>query len=261
MHLITKIMSCSFANFAIDSQYYLPLRQSYVHAADYMTKEIDGMKKELAVVLLSVASAMATAGSNETTVTFSNGTQGWTGVGDGIGGSWISSTPGKHGAAYYSFIPMTFGIHWMNKTNRDFVFNYGNARKVSIGIDVKVNSITYLGREVPRELVLELRDYDKPYGGMPYTSVWYNLGTLSAGQRGWKRMSVTIEDTRSKTLPSGWGGYGMTGGAPMLPPGRTFADVLANFDEAVFTTFMPGMFYGYTDYDVAVDNISIETRR
>jgi hypothetical protein len=214
------------------------------------------MKKALALILFSAVSAMASAASDRSTVTFSNGTEGWVGVGDGVGGSWISSTPGEHGAAYYTNIPDTFGLNWTNRTNRDFVFNYGEARKLTIGIDIKVNSITYEGIEVQREPVLELRDYKNPYGGMPYTSVWYKLGTISAAQRGWQHLSVTIDDTTSRNLPAGWGGYGS--GGVSLPPGRTFADVLANFDEAAFTTFVPGMFYAFTNYDVAVDNISIK---
>lgn len=216
------------------------------------------MKKALVMVLLSTASSLAAAAPDHATVTFSNGTEGWVGIGDGVGGSWLSSTPGEHGTAYYSYIPDTFGLNWTNKTNPDFVFNYGKARKVTLGIDIKVNSITYEGIEVPRELVVELRDHHNPYGDMPYTSVWYKLGTISAKQRGWQHLSVTIPDTLSTTLPAGWGGYGNGGLA--LPPGRTFADVLARFDEIAFTTFVPGMAYGYTTYDVAVDNISIKAQ-
>ncbi|WP_156885693.1 hypothetical protein [Massilia niastensis] len=45
------------------------------------------MKKELAMVLLSLASAVASAAPADATVTCSNGTQGWAGIGDGVGGS------------------------------------------------------------------------------------------------------------------------------------------------------------------------------
>ena len=31
-----------------------------------------------------------------------------------------------------------------------------------------------------RDFVIELRDFDNPSGGYPWTSVWYNLGTLTA---------------------------------------------------------------------------------
>ena len=213
------------------------------------------MKKTFAMLLLSLASATALAGPSSTTVTFSNGLQGWFGDGEGAGGSWISGTPGKHGAAYYTYIPDTFGLTWSNKSNPAYIGDYGTVRSVTIGVDVNVRSILYLGREVGRNLVVELRDYDNPYNGMPYTAVWYNLGPIKKGS--WKHMSVTIPDTRAAGMPAGWGGVGS--GDVSLPPGRTFADVLAGVDEIAFTTFVPGYMYGYTTYDVAVDNLSITT--
>jgi hypothetical protein len=214
------------------------------------------MKKELAVVLLSVVSAVASA-APATTVTFSKGTEGWTGVGDGQGGSWIDTAGGrKDNATYHTQIAETFGLNWVTRTNQAFVGNYGAARSVTLEIDVKVNSIVFEGIEVPRHMVVELRDYTNPYGNMPFTSVWFDLGEISSASPGWQHMSVTIPDTRATTLPKGWGGYGS--GEVSLPPGRTFADVLANVQEAVFTTFVPGYFYGYTNYDVEVDNIAIK---
>jgi hypothetical protein len=214
------------------------------------------MKKELAVVLLSVVSAVASAAAPKTTtVTFSNGTEGWAGVGDGQGGSWIDSTSGKN-SSYHSQIYETFGLNWVNKTNQAFVANYGAARSITLGIDLKANSVTYDGIPVSRHLVVELRDHHNPYGNMPYTSVWYDLGEFSADKPGWQHMSVTIPDTTSTKLPHGWGGYGDGGVA--LPPGRTFADVLSQIDEVAFTTFVPGYAYGYTTFDVEVDNISIK---
>jgi hypothetical protein len=212
------------------------------------------MKKELAVVLLSVVSAVASAATT-TTVTFSNGTEGWTGVGDGQGGSWIDISGRKEQASYHTQLAETFGLNWATRTNQAFVGDYTKVRSVTLEIDVKVNSITYEGIDVSRHMAVELRDYRNPYGNMPFTSVWFDLGEISAASPGWQHMSVTIPDTKATTLPRGWGGYGS--GEVSLPPGRTFADVLANVQEAVFTTFVPGNFYGFTNYDVEVDNISI----
>jgi hypothetical protein len=45
----------------------------------------------------------------------------------------------------------------------------------------------------------------------------------------------------------------------LLPEGRTFANVLANADTVVFTTYKPGVAYGWTYWDVLFDNISIRT--
>jgi hypothetical protein len=213
------------------------------------------MKKELAGVLLSVVSAVALAAPTTTTVTFSNGTEGWAGVGEGQGGSWIT-TDKKGNASYRTQAGLSFGLIWSTRTNQAFVGNFSSARSVTIGIDALVNSITFEGRYVRRHMVLELRDYDMPYNGNAYSSVWYDLGELGGHQPRWQHMSVTIPDTTSTTMPNGWHGYG--DGSFSLPPGRTFADVLAGVDEAVFTTFVPDMMYGYTNFDVEVDNISMK---
>ena len=46
---------------------------------------------------------------------------------------------------------------------------------------------------------------------------------------------------------------------PTLPDGVTFADVLANVDEVLFTTFVPGFFFGFTEFGLGVDNVTITT--
>jgi hypothetical protein len=218
------------------------------------------MKKLFAALLLTGLSAMANATPGATT-DFSNGLQGWNSgpAYDGTQGAWIdtslSTSPVLH-----TVNPETFGMSWSNTTNPAFIGNLGAAPSLTLSIDVLANSITYLGSEVTRHLVVELRDVDNPYNNMPYTSVWYDLGTIAAGM-GWQHLAVTIDDTGSPALPGGWGGFGIddteTDGVPGLPPGRTFADVLASVDEFVFTTYVPGYFYGWTAYDVAVDNISL----
>jgi hypothetical protein len=105
--------------------------------------------------------------------------------------------------------------------------------------------------------VVELRDYDNKPADLPYTSVFYNLGSIDA-TKGWQHLSVTIGDTKSTLLPSGWGGYGgPDGSGPTLPAGRTFASVLASVDEIVFTTLQPGYAYGFANFDVAIDNVSV----
>ncbi|QBQ39542.1 PEP-CTERM sorting domain-containing protein [Pseudoduganella plicata] len=132
-------------------------------------------------------------------------------------------------------------------------------QSVTFGIDVLANSVWFFNREVTRDLVIELRDYDNQANGLPYTSVWAKVGTLDAGKTGWQHLSVTIDDTSVLGLPSGWGGYGAEDaqGNPFLPSDRTFASVLAGVDEVAFTTLVPGFVYGFTYFDVAVDNISI----
>lgn len=211
----------------------------------------------LLLSLLLAVSGSAGANPSSVTVDFSNGdTQGWTSNLPQVGnqGSYIDDR-GPNGPLYRTVMADTFGLTFSNSSNSAFVGDYTTTSSVTLGLDVRALSIAYNGQQVSRELVVELRDYDNPVAGMPYTSVWTTLGSMSRAD-GWQHFSVTIADTSSQALPDGWGGYGAEGD-PALPPGRTFASVLQSVDEIVFTTYVPGYFYGWTDYHVAIDNISI----
>jgi hypothetical protein len=217
-------------------------------------------KKVLLALALSMTAALASATPAGTTVDFSHGYEGWGGSqpGDGIGGTRIDGGFGVDAPALRTVIE-NFGVTFGTSTNQAFLGDYTKSSSVTLGIDVSTQSIKYFGQEVTRSLVVELRDYDHAQGGLPYTSVWYTLGTLDASKPGFQHLSVTIDNTSSSLLPAGWGGYGAEGanGAPMLPGDRSFASVLASVDELVFTTFVPGYAYGFSNHDIAVDNISI----
>ena len=176
---------------------------------------------------------------------------------NGIGGSGIDTTMGNGAPALHTVIE-NFGISFTNGSNASYLGNYGALGSVTFGLDVLANTINYFGQDVSRSMVVELRDYDNKMGDMPYTSVWYDMGSIS-GTGEWKHLSVTISDTTALALPTGWGGYGNTDDAagPSLPGGRTFADVLASVDEIAFTTYKPGYFYGFTQFDVAVDTTAL----
>lgn len=206
---------------------------------------------------ITVAASAAAANPRTTTVDFSNGTEGWATGYDHVGrqGSWIAQTPGAHGAVYRTRIADTFGLTWGTDSNAAFLGDYTSSQSVSLGLDVKTTSISFGGTPVSRDLIVELRDYDNTTGGAPWTSVWYQLGTLES-KRGWQHLSVTIADTLATALPAGWQGYGPDDSS-QLPPGVSFSDILKNVDQIVFTTYVPGYFYGFTDFNVAVDNISI----
>jgi hypothetical protein len=216
------------------------------------------MKMKQAYMVLALAFAAGSAAA--ATTDFSSGAQGWEGTQplDGNGGSGIDTTLGNDAPAYRTIIN-NFGITFANTTNAEFVRDYTATSSVTFGIDVLTQQVNYFGQDVTRDLVLELRDYDNAGNGLPYTSVWYTVGTLDASNQGWKHFSVTIGDTSAIGLPSGWGGYGaeQADGTPYLPADRTFASVLAGVDEIAFTTYKPGFMYGFTDFDVAVDNISV----
>ena len=193
--------------------------------------------------------------------TFDSGTEGWS-----ISGrTAILPTGGNPGANLGPLVTNVFGIDIRNSTNANFLGNYsqfwqsnggGPTSPLRLAIDTKTNSISFFGSEVSRNLIIELRDYTNPPPNYPYVSVWYNLGTISAAQPGWRTFSIDIANPNSTTLPAGWGGTGDEDqfANPRLPANRTFASVLASVDEISFTTFQPGFVYGFTNFNVQVDN-------
>jgi hypothetical protein len=213
------------------------------------------MRNVIAAVL---ACALAQgAGAAVTSVPFDSGAEGWS-----INGfDTVSQTGGNPGANIALEIIDTFGISVRNSTNAKFIGDFTQRGPTRVSIDFKVNYIRFFGQDVTRDIVLELRDYDNPQGGFPYTSVWFNAGELPNPEDGWRTYSFDIIDVNSAALPPGWGGTGAEDPdtfEPILPPGRTWANVLAGVDEVQFTTFVPGFFYGFTDFNVAVDNIRFE---
>lgn len=217
------------------------------------------LHKIMFALVVSLASSVSMAAPTSSFVDFSNGAQGWEGSqpANGVGGSWIDTGMGNGAPALHTVIE-NFDVTFSNRSNQNYLGDYGKLGSVTIGLDVIANSIITLGQQVSSNLLLELRDYDNTPQGLPFTSVWYNLGSIDF-TKGWQQFSVTIADTTAQALPDGWGGYGTADDAngPALPPGRTFADVLASVDEIAFTTLEPGHSYLFHQFDVAIDNISV----
>ena len=207
---------------------------------------------------LTGASALATPVSGTTTVDFSNGLEGWNGATNS--GPYVpietgpNGTPAMHTDAY-----LYFTQYW-TRDNQAFLGNYAAYGSVTLGLDVMVNSMTQLnGEPMARNFVVELRDYDKASTNAPYSSVWFNLGTVDGAAPGMQHLSVTF-DPRSDTLPAGWGGYGDPGFfGDTLPPAQTFRRLLSDVDEVVFGTATPGNLYIEGIFDLSIDNISIST--
>jgi hypothetical protein len=210
-------------------------------------------------MLLIVAGPTALAG----TTTFDNGTEGWgvffaneNGLGD-----FVQPNGGNPGAHLQWVMIETFGATLRNETNPDTIGDYSRfGAPVTLGVDIKVGSITFFGAEVERDIVVELVDYNPPGSDYPYVSVWYDLGEISLARTSdWTRFEITV-DPSATALPPGWGGTGAdhpTTYEPVLPPDRTFASVLASVDEVRFTTFKPGYFYGFTNFDLHFDNVTV----
>jgi len=194
-------------------------------------------------------------------VTFDNGTEGWIGP-QGPGGSTTVDPLGGNPGANLHTVFSDFGISFRNSTNAEFIGDYTQTPTVELSIDIKVQDISFFGTPVSRPWLVDLRDFDNPEPGFPWTSVWFKFADISLAQHGqWTTFSVLIEDTSAVDLPPGWGGTGAETpqAEPILPPNRTFTDVLAGIDEIAFTTFEPGFFFGETQFDMRLDNIAITT--
>ena len=179
------------------------------------------------------------------------------------GTSGITPTGGVGGSAGYRVDFSNFFITVGNSLNPAFVGDYSQFDSVTLSADVRVDSIIFFFQQVSRPWFVELRSTKLAQGNYPWTSVWFKFAEISAANHGnWTNFSVTIDDTSSATLPTGWRGYGDEDPntfEPILPAGITFADVLANVDEIVFSTAEPGFFFGQTEFDITLDNLSIET--
>lgn len=194
---------------------------------------------------------------NQATVTFDAGAQGWS-----INGlDQITGAGGNPGRRIFWNDPVdTFGLEVRTETNEAFIGNYAAKGEVRLGIDFHVNYIQFFGSPVSRDLVVILID-DDSFNGAPPASVWANLGTLPGTGMPWTHFSADVTDVESNELPAGWNGAGDEDPVtfePILPAGRTWANVLQGVDRVQFTTFVPGWFFGFTHFSVSVDNISIE---
>ncbi len=209
--------------------------------------------------LALVAGLAAGAAANEPSsdaVDFASGPEGWS-----INGfNTVSPTGGNPAERIHwdDFVD-TFGIAARNNTSPAFLGDYTLKGPARLSIDVQVDNINFFGTPVPRDLVVILYD-DDGFGGAPPAQVWANLGTLNGNGMPWTTFSADVVDVLSDTLPAGWNGAGDEDPVtfePILPAGRTWTNVLAGVDRIEFTTFVPGFFFGFTRFDLSIDNVSI----
>lgn len=216
------------------------------------------MKTRFNMLAASAIALIAAVPAAASLTTLEDGNlNGWT----NSGRDTISSINGNPGACVDEPVLDVFGLDVRNDSLSEILGDYtAHTGKVKFSIDIQTLSInpwwdpTF---QYTRTLVLELRQYT-PSAPTPYMSVWTELGLLTNANTGYVTFSTEITDTNSTTLPTGWFGAGDEDPntfEPILPAGVTFADVLSKVDEVHFTTFVPGYFYGFTDFYVRLDNI------
>jgi hypothetical protein len=225
------------------------------------------MKNRTALAMTTFAAAALCASSgaafaaSATVVGFDDGTDG------GFTGNAYYEETGGNPDGVAHFLIENFGIELRTggigeTTNPNFLGDYSGFGSVTFGVDVKVTSIAFSGSQISRELGIALidRDIQGPDGG---SGVFFLLDYISRAEYGdWTTLSVTIDDPTQAALPDGWIGFGDYDPVtfePMLPDGATFASVLAGVDEFRLTSYQPGFFYGFTNFNVRVDNLSVST--
>ena len=206
--------------------------------------------------------AMLAGVSNAQTyvTTFDNGLDGW----EASNGSFLTTELGT-GNTHLRCVDETFGVWYRNSGNPEFLGDYTQSEEITLSMDIRVDLLN--AQNVPdggfpysRPLVVELRNYRYAGGFHQYGSVYFVLSReiSELNQTDWTTFSVSF-DPSSTELPEGWGGFGGDNDqdGPVLPEGATFADIVSNVDEVVFSTFDPREFYLFAFFDVSVDNFSI----
>ena len=212
----------------------------------------------LAALAAFSAAADATPAINGMVSTFKNDDGGWVGrIGpNGTGVTFIEATLGDRKPSYRTQYDdfLKNGLRWYNDGKR-WTGDYAVVPSFSFGVDVNTLKLQEGQNYTTRDLMVYFLDYQHPPKGYDSISVGVKIGTLQMGQ-GWQRMTVTVPDTTSLTLPEGWVGTGATDrdGNTMLPPGRTFAEVMAHVDEIAIQTVRQSNILVLDDFDVAIDN-------
>ncbi len=220
-------------------------------------------KATLAAAALALLSGQSLAADTTTTVTFDNGRGGWTG-----GNGTVIDTE-TSGNKHLRSVDETFGVHYTNNTNNNFLGDYTAHGTITLSVDVRIDKIDtsnvpdfFTSTPQVRSLVMDLRNTSFGNGGIfEYGAVILVLDNQlsSANNPEWQTFSVTFDPNQTE-LPAGWIGFGGgedSNGDPILPAGATFADILSGVDEVSFSTFVPGEFYLQVFFDFSVDNFTI----
>lgn len=223
--------------------------------------------RTIKIITKAVVLMTALLGLSSTAYAVSATTVGFDGGSDGgfTGNAFFEATDGNPGGSAHFFGP-TFGMVLRTggpgePVNPAFIGDYSQFAQTTISFDVQVNSITnFFGGQIPVAIGISLIDHDI-VGGSGSSGVFLEMGVISQATHGdWTTLTAVISDVLSADLPPGWIGFGEEDPntfEPVLPDGATFATVLAGVDEFQITTFVPGFFFTNSNFDVRIDNISV----
>ena len=147
--------------------------------------------------------------------------------------------------------------------NPAFLGDFSGFNSITFSFDVRVDSLTdFKGNSISRPFGVMLIDRDIQGANGP-SGVFFETPFWSSSiQDDWTNYEVTIDDPTETELPDGWIGFGDEDPntfEPILPPGATFATVLAGVDEFRLTGAVPGFFFTDANFDARIDNVGIKS--
>jgi hypothetical protein len=200
--------------------------------------------------------ASATYGQVVYSEGFNDGPAGWTATGGGevqpVGGNpggfmWIPYADWYWAELRTEAVPAMTGD----------LSRYGGA--LEFGVDIRVFQLNNWFNE-PMDPSWFPVVFQFVHATEPGVSVYWTGPGMPAIENEWVRYSIQIPDPTSATLPPGWGGTGDEDPVtymPILPPGMTFAQVMANVGEVRVTTAQPGYMYVPSFWEAGYDNVEL----
>ena len=167
---------------------------------------------------------------------------------------------GGNPGAHLNFFSDNFFIRIFNNTSPDFIGDYTQKGHLEFTADLRWRLIRFGPTDVTRDLYFAIWDNYTDANGVERKHVIFRpLGKVrgKGPNAPWRTYRVRLPDPNSDTLPGGWFYWVFDAAIEptrTLPEGLTVRDIMSSVDRIQFTTATPGLFFGFTVFDVSVDN-------
>ncbi len=213
------------------------------------------MRKFLIPALL--VAGVATASAETVTDTFDGGTN----IGHWTFGVTVPDTiedsGGNPGAWLRNRGIVSFAPILRNEFGSDspFVGDYRARQVTSISIDARTDFASF--GAAGREFSLLLRDTKGTFDVDDDDYAYYVGEIVPQPGQGWVSYNFDIPSQSNDAVPAGWRG-GWVGDGENFRPGVEWRDVISSVDQVEFWWLNPSFFALIQDWDVGVDNVSID---
>lgn len=212
--------------------------------------------------LLMTGAGLAVAEITPTEVTFDDRQyEGWTILGfqDPV---WRAE--GGNPGAHLNFFYDNFYIDVYNESSATFIGDYTQKGPLLITGDLRWRTIRFGNVDVTRDLFFAIWDeYFDDVGNRKVHVLLRPLGKVrgQGAHAPWRTHRIRIPNPTAAALPGGWLYWDFDAAnepTRTLPAGLTWRDILSSVDRVQWTTATPGLFFGFTVFDVSFDNAGIQ---